>query len=109
MAEITIPAAPALLPPKEAKAWQRAYEEGYKRSQVDNNDAPDSVHRQTALREANRMLRVPEPKSYEEAMALPDWQVVKREVEGAALKLVTSDGRKYVFPAPKKAEKPPAA
>jgi hypothetical protein len=117
---MTVPDAPGFLPAAEQKKWQATYSAAFKRAQ---SEMPDHAHqwRGIAEREANRMLRAPEPKSYEEAMAMPahlcslpripeDAHPVTgkpkltdtREVVDGKLRLVTIDGRKHEFAAPEK-------
>jgi hypothetical protein len=101
--ETTIPNAPKHLPAALKAEWKKSYAVALKKAQA---DIPDSAMAQAqyALREANRLLQVPEIKNYKAAMELPPHHIVKREVvkgeEGHELQLVTSDGKKYKFPAP---------
>jgi hypothetical protein len=101
---ITIPEAPALLPSSVKAEWRRAYASESQRLAGDDS-LSDSDRRQGALREANRLLRVPEVESYQEAQRLAEWQVVHREVRDGQLKVVTIDGHKYSFPVPAGAER----
>lgn len=61
---------------------------------------------QAARIEANKVLSVTAPRSYAEAMALPDWQLLRREKRaddatgGSRLFGVTIDGKKFSFPVP---------
>jgi len=110
--EITTPMPPKRLPAKEQAAWKKKYVEAFRQAQADNPDN-EPQQRQYALREANRMLKVPEPDSYADAMALPEHQLAvmqdekgksvpaRYEKEGK-LKVVTSDGKKYSFDVPEK-------
>jgi len=103
--EITIPEAPKHLPASVKAEWRRAYAAAMKKAQADYPEQK-TIQTQFALREANRLLQVPEPKSYKDADALPNHHVVRREVVKVddkgnhELRLVTSDGKKYKFPAP---------
>jgi hypothetical protein len=93
------PEAPAILPDKVKKQWAKAYVDAFRQAQEDSpNDLTTQI--QTALREANRTLRVPKLESYEDAMELPEWKVIKRQAVGTELKVVTIDGKKYTFPVP---------
>ena len=67
--------------------------------------------RQAAEREANKLLSVPAPEGYTEALALPEWQVLTRREKSVeksvddesatrVLLVVTIDGRKFRFPVP---------
>jgi len=97
---VAIPEPPAGwgMPEVWKKKWQAAYAAGLKQARIDSpND--ESTQRQTALREANRILFV-EPANYREAMALEDWQVMKREEVNGNLHVVTAFGRKYDFAVP---------
>ena len=68
-----------------------------------------SLH-QAARIEANKLLSVPAPQSYAEAIALPQWQLLVRRERDAAgdatgrrLTGVTIDGNKFSFAVPAKA------
>ncbi len=110
--EITTPMPPSRLPEKEKALWKKKYIEAFRQAKADNPDN-DSEQQQFARREANRMLKPPEPSSYAEAMALPEHQLAimhdekgkpgpaRYEKEGQ-LKVVTSDGKKYSFDVPEK-------
>jgi hypothetical protein len=119
--EIQVPDAPGLLPAGLQKKWRAAYAAAFKEAQ---NDFPEDAiqQRQTALREANRLLRVTPPTDYKSAMDLPDYLIhssVDRDGKAVSsrqidekkgeLKLVTIDGKKYRFPAPASAVKAAAA
>ncbi|HWR37017.1 MAG TPA: hypothetical protein VN622_14235 [Clostridia bacterium] len=118
MANVEVPAAPHFLPKSQRSNWTKTYAQAFKQAQT---DFPDdlSAQRAAALREANRMLRVPEPESYEAAMKLESWQVLKRDVvaidndasefpKGSeVLKLVTADGKKFTFAVPPPPPPPP--
>jgi hypothetical protein len=101
--EIAIPEAPKHLPAKLKAEWKKAYLAAYKKAQADYPEQK-TMQAQCALREANRLLQVPEIRSYKDAIDLPNHHVVQREVvktdEGHELRLVTSDGKKHKFPAP---------
>ena len=97
--KVDVPQPPAYLPVGLHKQYTKAFNDAFKQAQEDSpGDLP--TQRQAAMREANRVLKVPELTSYEDAIALPDWKVIKREVIGADLKVVTIDGKKYAFPVP---------
>lgn len=105
--ELTIPAAPALLPPGLQKKWAEDYARAYAEAKLDDS-LDEASKKQRALTEANRVLRVAAPASYAEAKRLADWQVIRREEAGGKLKGVTIDGKKFSFdvppPAPPKVE-----
>lgn len=103
--------------------WRRAYADAYQGA----GDETDEITKvSTALREANRLVRVKEPKSHEEAASVPDWQLMlKQEIEykdlpvhaqrevkiakgrtsGTYLRVYTTDGREYFFAKPEKPAK----
>src|SRR6266478_7554890 len=96
--QVTVPDFPVMVgalgevPEGVRKAWRETYVRAHKQSQLDSPNEP-SVHAQRARRAANALLDVRKPASYEEAMELPAWQVVKRQVKEGNLVLVTIDGR----------------
>jgi hypothetical protein len=104
--KLVIPEASKLMPPAMQKKWKATYAEAFEEAKASGQGAESDWH-QAARCEANRLLKVPVPKTYEDAMALPDWQCVLRKTEGGVLKLVTIDGRKYTFDVPKKAQSTP--
>ncbi len=96
--EAKTPEAPAILPAELKAKWRSVYAEEFKAAQADHpEDVP--AQRQQALREANRLLRVPEIQSAADADRLPKWQVLADTTAQGVRKLVTIDGRKYKFPA----------
>jgi hypothetical protein len=97
--EINIPEAPQCLPKKERAEWAELYAKAFRQAQR-NFPEDEAAQRQAALREANRMLQVPEPKSHEEALALPAHQVLLSEVVDGELRIVTTDAKRYKFPVP---------
>ena len=97
--EINIPEAPKCLPAKQQDEWKKSYEKAFRQALRDYPEN-DTQQRQFAMREANRLLSVPEPKSHEEASALPAHQVMLREEVEGELRIVTTDGKKYAFPVP---------
>lgn len=104
MAKLNIPDAPSVLPAGLQAKWKDTYRKAYEEAQ---NDFPNDAiqQRQTALREANRLLRVTPPEDYRAAKALPKYQVHSSAELGGVLKLVTIDGKKYNFPIPKSEQK----
>jgi len=99
------------LPESKKREWRDSYARAFKQAQIDRPEDP-LEQRATATREANRIFRVGEVASYEQAMALPDWQVHingdgtrARFERNGELRLVTIDGRKFAFPIPRKASK----
>src|SRR6266404_924705 len=112
MAEKTnVPAAPYFegMPRDFAGRWRQEYVKALKQAEV-NYPGDETEQRAVATREANRLLAVDEPESYEEAMAIEEWKCLHRKPFGNELKLVTINGRKYSFPIPeekpKQAERP---
>ncbi len=108
--KINVPAVPELqgLPESKKQEWRDGYARAFKQAQVDHPEDP-LEQRATAVREANRIFRVGEVASYEQAMALPDWQVHingdgtrARFERNGELRLVTIDGGKFSFPIPRK-------
>ena len=105
--EIAIPAPPAFLPPQVAEQWKQLYLRGYRESQESQpNIAPDRLadltHRHAGLREANRLTHIEMPQTYEQALALEDWQLLpgSRKVRMGELIGVTIDGKKFSFTVP---------
>src|SRR5579883_2424891 len=96
---------PEHFPDEKKELWHKSFNEALDQAKVDNPES--GLHHQQARREANRLFRVPVPKSYAEAMKLERWQFLKREtvsaekmtaegaepeVPGEHLKVVTIDG-----------------
>jgi hypothetical protein len=98
----------AELPENVKKQWRETYAKAFRQAQMDSpNEA--GVHPQRARKAANALLEVSKPSSYEEAMALPGWQVVKRLENDGQLTLVTIEARgpergdsKFIFEVPRK-------
>jgi hypothetical protein len=101
MEKIQAPEAPILpgFSDEKRAEWQQSWIDAFSQAQVDH-PGDETTQRAVATREANRILRVKEPKTYDDAMKLKDWQIVKRVEEGGNLKVVTIDGKKYVFSLP---------
>lgn len=98
------PAAPKVLPPELQKKWTDTHNSAFAEAQETHpNDTP--AQHAAAHREANRMLRVPEPKSASDIKALASWQVVHRGEREGNVFCVTIDGKKFSFPADKPAPK----
>jgi len=94
--KIDVPEVPSVLPPAEQKKWVETYKAAFEEAQ--NDDPGDVVkQRQSALREANRLLRVEKITSADQAKALPKWKLVQCEEKDGVLKVVTIDGKKYSF------------
>lgn len=112
--EVEVPAAPSIIkdgadvfPSSLKSKWRADYIDAYKRASEDGS-LSESDRKQQALREANRVLRVPEVEDYDDAMALKDFQVASRADVGGTLKVVTIDGKKYSFPVPPVKSSPPS-
>lgn len=106
MAEtIEIPNPPAILPSTLQKKWREDYAAAFRQAELDQS-MDLAGRKQYALREANRLLRVPEPTNYSEARALADWQVIERFERQGELRGVMIDSKKFRFPVP--APAPPA-
>jgi hypothetical protein len=105
--QIEVPAAPAGLPKAVEKKWKETYAAAFKEAQ---DEAPDDLtqQRQSALRDANRILKTPEITSYSQAMDIEEWHFVLREpsADGKMLRVVTRHGKKYNLAIPAKAQKP---
>src|SRR5262245_6150959 len=92
--KIQVPEAPratgtlAPLPESVRKAWSAAYEKSYRQSTIDSPQEA-SVHAQKATKAANAVLAVEKPASYEDAKAMPEWQLVKRSEQRG---IVQADG-----------------
>jgi hypothetical protein len=119
MAEDMTPTPPANLPTALQKKWSSNYEAALEQAVVDIPDNP-SGQRTAALREANKMLRVPRPQTHKEAAALVDafqkkkqegWQLLahgERVVKGVKhLSIVTADGQRHLYPVPNGAKPEP--
>ena len=102
---ITIPQPPSGLPKDVEFKWKQAYVLAFKDSQASDPENPGAWS-QPATREANKVLRVPEPQSFGDAMNLADWMVMHREQkktkDGVVLNVVTRHGKKFSFPVPAK-------
>jgi hypothetical protein len=114
--KVNVPDAPRVLPKSLQAKWKETYEKEYLIAARNENLSADDCHR-AAAQFANRMLAVEAPQSYQEAMEMAPWTVHasnRDEVRAGTadtLKIVTIDGRKYSFKAPrqaKSAEKPAA-
>jgi len=92
IAKIAVPEAPGILPAALQEKWRATYEKTFTQSESDSPNEP-GVHPQIALRAANALLAFDKPKSYAEAMAMPDWQIVKREERDGKLIVVTIEAR----------------
>ena len=104
--EIKVPPAPAVLPAKLQEQWKKTWLKEFKQAQIDKpNDETEQVAIANKL--ANRILSPDEPESYEEAMALPDWQIMHRGEKKGKLWVVLINAKKFSFDIPpEKAAKP---
>jgi hypothetical protein len=99
MAPINVPKPPTVLPPELQKKWRTVYEERFEDEK--KKEVSDQHAHQEARVEANRLLRVKAPTTYEEAKAMPSWQIHGELVEhDGKLRGVTVDGKKFVIPIP---------
>lgn len=98
-----------VLPEAVQAKWRKAYADAFEQAQIDH-EGDVSMQRAVATREANKVLRVPKISSFDDAMALDDHHVVKREEskDKKTLLVVTSDAKKYRFPIPEKKKSEPA-
>src|SRR5438067_1344197 len=108
------PVFPAHFPEDRKEAWHKSFNEALEQAKVDNPEG--GFQHQAARREANRLMRVPVPKSYADAVKMEKWQFLKRETvsaealaaqghevdpgAGPHLKVVTIDGKKHIFQIP---------
>lgn len=103
--KVDVPEPPALLPPDLREQWKQLYAERYRQVVSDEGldyrtqvgPEHDARRNKLALRAANRLLATSAIVTYEEAKALPDWQVIFREEKDGVLKLMTIDAKKYIF------------
>jgi hypothetical protein len=97
--KVEVPNPPSGIPEELATKWKQTYEESFLEAV---GDFPNDhiQHKQTATREANKLLKVKKPESYEEAMRIPKWQVAHRQERDGVLNVVTFDGNKYKFDVP---------
>jgi len=92
------PTFPAGFPKEKQDAWHKTYAEALEEAK---SESPEStLHHQKARTEANRHMRVPTPKSYQEAKRMEKWMVLKSEERDGELKVVTIDGKKHIFEIP---------
>ena len=96
---IRIPEPPRFMPEAERREWLKRFSAAYVEARK-NYPGDPTAWRQSALHEANRMLRVEKPADYHEAKALPDWKVIHRKEENGVLTIVTIDAKRCVFNAP---------
>src|SRR5712664_3283181 len=82
----------ALFPESSKGQWRLNYIRALKQAQVDFPGV-ETQQRAVATREANRLLIVDEPESYEDAMDIEPWKVLKRESFGANLEVTAIDGK----------------
>lgn len=107
--KVVVPEPPGYLPDELKKKWSAAYAAAHAAA----SEEQDAIGRhQAALKEANKVLRIVPPRSYDEAMNLKDHEVAHRKVgrhdyasnslvDDGVLRVVTADGKKYQFPVPK--------
>jgi hypothetical protein len=95
--KVQVPTAPAILPADLQSKWAKDYREAYERHAEENVDLSEGEHHGHAAREANRVLRVPAPKSISDVEKLPKWQILARREKNGKLSIVTADGKKYEF------------
>ena len=108
--KIEIPEPHPGLPAEVQKKWKAVYAAAFAEAQ---NDWPEdsTMQKQESMRAANKILRVPDPTSYAEAMKLEDWHFILRAPsdDGKTLRLVTRHAKKFTFPIPEKEQKPAEA
>ncbi len=112
--KIQTPTPPAHLPAALQKKWSSTYVDAFRQAQLDiPND--EAGQKQAARKDANKLLRIKAPESHKEAVALVEafqkktddaWKVLghgTRKIGGVDhLHVVTSDGKKHIFPVPAK-------
>src|ERR1051326_2209711 len=74
------PEPPQHLPETLQVKWREIYAKAHARAQKDFDYESPTFQRQMALREANRLQEVEEPKSYEDAMKLQPHEFIHRQV-----------------------------
>jgi len=98
---VVTPAAPVHLSVAAKTQWTAKYATAHAQAKIDHPDNP-GAQRTAALRSANTVLKVPEPKSAADIEVLEPWQVLLRSTRNVngiqTLVCVTTDGRKYSFP-----------
>jgi hypothetical protein len=117
MTETTLITPPANIPEALQKKWSSAHAAAFKQAQVDHPNN-ESLQRQTARREANKLLRVPKPETHADAAELvkafqkgtdDGWQILAhgtRTIGGKDhLSIVTADGQRHLYPVPTKGAK----
>lgn len=106
--KIAPPEAPELLPPALRERWQQTWIKAFKQAVVDH-PGDETTQRAVAARDANRVLSPDEPTTYEEAMALQDWEVLFRGEKNSKFCVVLINSKKFYFDIPKSAAKSAAA
>src|SRR4051812_34772933 len=82
------------------KKWNDVFDQALKDLAGQYADDPGGL-RQAAVREANRLQRVPAPRNYDEAMKLEEHQFILRKIgEDGRLRVLTSEGREHFFKVP---------
>jgi hypothetical protein len=92
MAEIQAPPAPSFLPPAVAEQWRKTWIKEFKQALIDH-EGDETEQRAVANRAANRVLHPDYPQTYEEAMALPDWQCLFRGEKNGKLVVILISAR----------------
>lgn len=98
--QITVPAAPEVLPEKEQAHWKQTWLKEFKQAQLDH-PGDETQQRAVAARVANRALNPDNPETYEQAIALPAWQCVSRVEKNGRLSVVVINSKKFSFDVPK--------
>jgi hypothetical protein len=99
---IKAPEAPGLLPANLQERWKQTWIKAFKQALVDHpGDEP--TQRAVAARDANRVLSPDEPTTYEEALALQDWEVLFRGEKNGKFCVVLINSKKFYFDIPVKA------
>jgi hypothetical protein len=107
--KIQIPAAPNIpgFTREMQRKWESDFAKAFKQALVDH-PGDEITQRAVATREANRVFRVEAPTSYEEAMAIEDHKVLFRgNSANGRFCVITIDGKKHYFDAPKEAAAEP--
>lgn len=95
--KVEVPQAPPGLPESIKARWAKAYVDAHEQAQVDHPE-DSSAQQQYAVKEANKVVRVPRVVSLKDLQALEPWHFVKEPFErNGKIVAVTIDGKKFSF------------
>src|SRR5260370_42235712 len=89
------PIFPEGFPKEKQDAWHKTYADTVEEGKAESPES--TLHHQKARVEANRHLRVPTPKSYQDAKRLEKWMVLASVEREGEVRVVTIDGKKHAF------------